>query len=196
MNLDIDLFKIEYNKVNPAKGKALVAEPFLRDENFRRSIVFLVEHNDDGTIGFVLNKPVNIPITQVLDDFPELDTNISMGGPVSNNSIHYIHTLGDIVPNSIEVKDGIYWGGDYEIIRDMVSNGMVDKRQLKFFLGYSGWYPNQLKSELSQNSWIVTDLKPSIIMREKMEDFWEDVLISLGDKYKVWLNAPESPGFN
>lgn len=196
MGLDIEHFKIEYNHITPGKGKVLVAEPFLQDNYFKRSIVLITECNESGTIGFVLNKPVQIPIQDILIDFPEINSPISIGGPVNTNTIHYIHTLGELIPNSLEVKKGIYWGGDYEVIRDMVLNGMVNNSQLKFFLGYSGWSPGQLESELNQNSWMVTDVSAAWIMQNNAEKYWEDTLSKLGDRYKVWLNAPQSPSMN
>lgn len=196
MNSEIDFFKIETNSLTPRKGQILVAEPFLNDIYFKRSIVFLTEHNDEGTVGFVLNKPVNMNINEMIVDFPSFECNLSIGGPVNTNTIHYIHTMGMVIPNSIHVFDNIYWGGDFDFLKDLVKNKLINKNQVRFFLGYSGWMPYQLKNELMQNSWLVTDLKAEVIMNGNMNNIWQDVLNSMGGKYKMWINAPENPSMN
>lgn len=196
MNSEIDYFKIETNNLAPQKGKILIAEPFLNDVYFKRSIVFLTEHNDEGSIGFVLNKPVNLQINEVINDFPLFDGNISVGGPVSTNTVHYIHTLGELVPNSVPVCSNIYWGGDFETVKNLVSNGLINKSQIRFFLGYSGWMPKQLEDELSQNSWLVSNIEPSVVMEHNMGEAWKDLLKVLGSKYKMWINSPENPSLN
>lgn len=196
MNSEIDYFKIETNNVSPEKGRILIAEPFLNDIYFKRSIVFLTEHNDEGSIGFVLNKPVNLQIEEIINDFPPFDCNISIGGPVSTNTVHYIHTLGNLIPNSVHVCDNIYWGGNFEALKNMIQQKGIIKNQIRFFLGYSGWMPKQLDEELSQNSWLVSKIKPDLVMVHNMNEIWKEVLHSLGSKYKMWINSPENPSLN
>jgi len=196
MNSEIDFFKIGTNGITPQKGRILVAEPFLNDIYFKRSIVFLTEYNKEGSIGFVLNKPVNLKINEVINDFPSFDCNISIGGPVSTNTVHYIHTLGEMLPKSVPVYNNIFWGGDFETLKDMIRGGIIQKNQIRFFLGYSGWVPNQLEEELSQNSWLVTSMETDKIMNNNMNDIWKEVLKNLGSKYKMWINSPENPSLN
>jgi len=195
MNSEIDYFKIETNNLAPQKGKILIAEPFLNDVYFKRSIVFLTEHNDEGSIGFVLNKPVNLQINEVINDFPLFDSNISIGGPVSTNTVHYIHTLGDIIPNSVPVCANIYWGGDFDFIKHLFQMGEIKEGQIRFFLGYSGWQAGQLENELEQNSWMITEVAPAAIMNPNNK-LWKNTLSQLGDKYKIWADFPENPGLN
>jgi putative transcriptional regulator len=196
MGSEIGFFKIETNNISPQKGKVLIAEPFLNDIYFKRSIVFITEHNNEGSIGFVLNKPVNMKIEEIINDFPAFDGFISIGGPVNTNTIHYIHTMGDLIPNSVPVNGNIYWGGDFDTLKGMIKQGMVNKDQIKFFLGYSGWMPNQLDDELSQNSWLVTNIEPQVIMTHNMNNIWKEILNSLGSKYKMWINSPDNPSLN
>ncbi len=196
MGSEIGFFKIETNNISPQKGKVLIAEPFLNDIYFKRSIVFITEHNNEGSIGFVLNKPVNMKIEEIINDFPAFDGFISIGGPVNTNTIHYIHTMGDLIPNSVPVSGNIYWGGDFDTLKGMIKQGMVNKDQIKFFLGYSGWMPNQLDDELSQNSWLVTNIEPQVIMTHNMNNIWKEILNSLGSKYKMWINSPDNPSLN
>jgi putative transcriptional regulator len=196
MNSEIDFFKIETNNIAPQKGRILIAEPFLNDIYFKRSIVYLTEHNDEGSIGFVLNKPVNLEINEVISDFPNFNCDISIGGPVSTNTVHYIHTLGEIIPNSVSICEGIYWGGDFDTLKQLIKEGALTKSQIRFFLGYSGWMPRQLEDELAQNSWLVSTIDAIKIMNGNMNEIWQEALRNLGGRYKMWINSPENPSLN
>lgn len=196
MELDFNIFKIEYNKVEPLRGRVLVAEPFLQDTYFKRSLVLLTEYTPDGSIGFVLNKTLDVAINEVIEDFPVFNATVAIGGPVSTNTIHYLHTLGDIIPNSEHVFGNIYWGGDFDFIKDMISVKKIHPSQIRFFLGYSGWQAGQLENELNSNSWLVTEVRPGQIMTHNTSTIWKDTMITLGAKYKIWSNFPENPGLN
>ena len=196
MNLDYNFFEIDQQYITPVKGKILIAEPFMRDPYFKRSIVLLTEHNEDGSVGFVLNKPVDIPVHEVFKEFPRIDTEISIGGPVATNTVHYLHTLGDIIPNSMNVIGDIYWGGDFDFIQGLIKTGKLNQDQIRFFLGYSGWQPNQLDNELEEKSWIVTDIDESFILERNYQNMWKTSLSRLGDKYKLWSGFPEDPAMN
>lgn len=195
MELDFNIFKIEYNKVEPLRGRVLVAEPFLQDTYFKRSLVLLTEYTPDGSIGFVLNKTLDVAINEVIEDFPPFNATVAIGGPVSTNTIHYLHTLGDIIPNSEHVFGNIYWGGDFEVVKEMIAAREIHPSQIRFFLGYSGWQAGQLENELKSNSWLVTEVRPGQIMSHNT-NIWKDTMVTLGDKYKIWSNFPENPGLN
>jgi len=96
------------------KSKLLVSDPYLYDQNFRRSVILLTEHSiRKGTVGFILNKPLKIPVDSLLSDFPEFTSHVYYGGPVNTERIHFIHTAGDILDGSILNSKGLYWGRDY-----------------------------------------------------------------------------------
>ena len=196
MELDIDFFSIENNKV-ARQGRVLISEPFLNDTYFKRSVVLLTEHSEEGSVGFVLNKPVDLSVNDVLNDFPKVDAEISIGGPVNTNTIHYIHTLGERLPNSVKVLDNLYWGGDFDILKDLIMLDSHLSDQVRFFLGYAGWSPKQLDSELSENAWLISEMKAEQIMRGPDNDLWRKILEKSGDKkYRTWINFPENPGMN
>ena len=195
MDLNIDFFHIVNENV-AEKGRILISEPFLSDNYFRRSIVYLTEHNDDGSLGFVLNKPLEINISEIVDDFPKSDFTISVGGPVSNNTVHYIHTLGSRVPESVKVDDGIYWGGDFDILKELIAANLVKPHELRFFLGYAGWSANQLEGEVAENAWLIGKISPRMVMQEVDSEFWSRTLESYNNKYRAWANFPEDPGLN
>lgn len=195
MQLDIDLFKIESNNEPPAKGRLLLSEPFSQDAYFKRSVVLLTEHNEEGSIGFILNKPVMVTIQDVLDGFPDFDANVSLGGPVSTDTIHYLHKLGDVIPDSVQVLDDLYWGGDFDAMKQLMATNQIAKDDIRFFLGYSGWSPNQLEGEIKRNSWIITPANPEQVMRVQ-KDIWQHTLQQMGGKYRLWPNFPENPKLN
>jgi putative transcriptional regulator len=195
MELDFNIFKIEYNKIKPKKGRVLVSEPFLQDTYFKRSLVLLTKYSEEGTVGFVLNKPLDVKVNEVINDLPAFPASVSIGGPVGTNTIHYLHTRGDVIPNSVHVCGNIYWGGDFDMIRTLIEEGKLKGEDVRFFLGYSGWNAGQLENELEQNSWVITEIKPIEIMKPN-SDIWKNTLSQLGEKYKIWANFPENPGAN
>lgn len=195
MDLNIDFFKITNNKV-AEKGRILISEPFLNDSYFKRSIVFITEHSSEGSVGFVLNKQVDLKVQDVIQDFPEIDAGISIGGPVNTNTIHYIHTMGKRIPGSVQVTDKIFWGGDFDVLKDLTASGEIKKHEIRFFLGYAGWSAKQLEDELSENAWLVVELNSEIIMKAESANTWNQILEKMGDKYQVWSNFPENPGLN
>ncbi|MCG8410748.1 MAG: YqgE/AlgH family protein [Bacteroidales bacterium] len=195
MYLDFDFLKIEHKNLGLKQGRILISEPLLSDTYFKRSVVLLTEYSGDGAIGFVLNKPVDIALNDILDDFPKFNAKVYVGGPVAKDSIHFIHTLGDMVPNSVHVRDDIYWGGDFDSLKDLIAAGFVKNNQVRFFLGYSGWSPLQLDEEIKEKAWLVSEIKSTKIMGAD-KSIWKQLLISLGKKYKVWANFPENPTMN
>ena len=195
MDLDYNFFDPE-NSIAPSKGKILISEPFLQDNYFKRSIVLLTEHSDEGSVGFVLNKPVNLHVNEVVADFPKTEALISLGGPVNTNTLHYIHTLGDIIPNSVRVIENIFWGGDFDVVKKLIQSKNLNKENIRFFLGYSGWQANQLDDELAENAWVVSEIDPMEIMSPMNKHFWKNTLKKLGKKFEMWSNFPENPQMN
>ncbi len=184
------------SKLKPGKGKVLISEPFMLDPSFKRSVVLLVEHNDEGTVGFVLNQEMEMMLNELMDpEFPYFEAPVFVGGPVQQDTLHFLHKLGDKIPGSIEVAKGIYWGGNYEAFTILLQNGEIGKEDIRFFVGYSGWSPGQLHSELKENAWIVASADRIDIFSGN-EDMWKSVVKSLGNKYAHIANFPENPYLN
>jgi len=139
----------------PAKGKILISEPFLNDPNFKRTIILLTEHSDEGSVGFVLNKPTGVKISQIIHDFPEFDSLVYYGGPVQTNTLQFIYRGENIIEGSIEIMPGLFWGGSFEILKTLIESNYVSPSDFRFFLGYSGWDEGQIDDEMELNSWIV-----------------------------------------
>lgn len=182
--------------IKPEKGKVLLAEPFLEDPFFKRTVILLCEHNVEGSFGFVLNNYIDVKLEQVMADMPMEIGRVSLGGPVKRNNLFYLHTLGNSIKNSVEVLEGIYLGGDFDALKLLLDQGKVKKQELRFFVGYSGWSAKQLEEEMEQNSWFVTDIAPDILMNTEIEDLWKTILSSMGKKGEIISNLPEDPSLN
>jgi putative transcriptional regulator len=191
-----DLLTIKTNNVAPEKGKLLISEPFLGDYYFKRSVVLLVEHNLEGSFGVIMNKPLSAKFNEVISDFPDFDAQLYLGGPVKSESLFFIHTMGDAIDNSLEIMDGIYWGGDIESIREMITLNLLNPNDIRFYIGYSGWAAKQLDEELSKNSWVVSGMNQDKLMKSEPEKLWGDSLLELGNEYSYWPNFPSDPTSN
>lgn len=182
---------------NPKKGNLLIAEPsILGDVSFNRSVILLADHNKEGSIGFILNKPLNYTISDLLPEI-EIPLRVYNGGPVEQDNLYFIHKIPNLISDSIEISNGIFWGGDFKSVIELINAGKLNEKDIRFFLGYSGWDADQLMNELISNSWIVSEniYKNSII--EKIDTtFWKEKMLELGGDYSIWSNAPENPSFN
>ncbi len=178
------------------KGKLLIAEPFLGDPNFERSVILLCEDNETGTLGFVLNKPSIVMVNDVLEDMDGFDQPIYIGGPVDQDCINFIYTGGDIVEDSVEIGEGVFMGGDFDQLFELARYGKLNPDNFRFFLGYSGWDVDQLAMEMNEKTWIIgnTDLKD--VMRMDPPSMWHSVLKNMGGKYKMYSNYPIDPRLN
>jgi putative transcriptional regulator len=194
--INFNIFKTHKPKIKPTKGRILIAEPFLKGPYFGRSIVLLTEHGSQGAVGFVLNKTSHVYPDEVIDDLLSFKGELYIGGPVSSDTLHFIHTLGRKVPGSIRVTKNIYWGGDFDKIKELINNHEANHQQIKFFAGYSGWSPGQLEDEIKEDSWIVTEIDDEMIMHADIENIWKKTMQNLGGVYETWSSFPEDPSFN
>jgi putative transcriptional regulator len=193
---ELDLFTILPEDKIPEKGKILISEPFLPDSFFNRSIVYLTDHTPQGSVGFILNKKLDIKVKNAISGFDTCEDYLNMGGPVAPDTLHYLHTLGELVPNSVSVDGNIFWGGDIEVIKSLIAFKKIDGSRIRFFLGYSGWSDGQLDRELKENSWVIASVRSDIVMSNRGDDTWKMVLRSLKNKYRIWADFPESPDMN
>lgn len=188
--------KITIDMGTPAVGKILLSEPLLLDPNFSRTVIVLTEHNDTGSVGFVLNKPVNLILKDVIEEFPEFDATLYVGGPVDNDRLYYIHTLGDKLTDSKEFMPGLYWGGDFDELKALIDTNQIGPNDIRFFSGYSGWAKGQLEGEIKEKSWIVASANADQIMNPDASELWKNLMSSLGKKYSIMSNFPEDPSLN
>jgi putative transcriptional regulator len=184
------------NKIAPEKGRLLISEPFLPDPNFERTVVLLCEHNDEGSFGFVLNKPSLVKANEVMDELKNFEHEVFIGGPVQQDTLHFIHRKAEI-ENGSEILEGIYWGGTFEQVLTLCDTHQLQPSDIKFFLGYSGWDAGQLEEELEQDSWIVCDfVTEDLLFETNPNQMWKKALESMGGRFSVYSNYPVDPRLN
>ena len=186
---------MEKHNIKPQQGIILISEPSLRDFYFRQSIVLLAEHNDEGSFGIIINKPIEAQINDILKDFPDFNAPVYLGGPVKTDSIFFLHTKPDI-EDSLEIMEGLYWGGDLETIREMVNLHEITEHDIRFYVGYSGWDASQLDREIKEKSWILSNTTVAEVIHPNPENLWRTHLRNMGKDYALWSNFPTDPSFN
>lgn len=175
-------------------GDILIAEPFMKDPNFKRTVVLLTEHNEEGSFGLVLNRPSLFGVNDMLHNFPKFKAQMFIGGPVGMDRLNFLHAYGEIIPNSHHVIDNLYWNGDYDALKQGIADKKIMPHNIKFFVGYAGWGPEQVEDEMDEQSWIISrGYRPIFRNPEVM---WKDILTKMGGKYKLVANYPEDPSLN
>lgn len=177
-------------------GKLLIANPFLKDLNFLRSVILLCNHEEAGSFGFVLNQEIEITLNQLVTEINNDTFKVYRGGPVQLDSLHFLHNYSDLLGESVEVLPGVYWGGNYETLKILLNNGSLEAGRIKFFVGYSGWSAGQLETEMKEETWITADAFPRLIFDVPAADVWKESLNHLGGKYKMMINFPLDPQLN
>ena len=184
------------NKLRPKTGRLLIAEPFMEDPNFRRSVVLLTGYSKDGAFGFMLNKSLGLKVNDVLKDFPEFDAPIYTGGPVQSDSLFYIHTQGEFIEESIKISNNLYWSGNFNQLKKMIENKEIFPNEIIFFIGYSGWDYEQLEDEIKDESWIISNLESKKLSELGDADLWRKTLQKMGSKFSILSNFPVDPNLN
>ncbi|MGB0166512.1 MAG: YqgE/AlgH family protein [Luteibaculum sp.] len=183
--------------IEPSAGKILISEPFLNDPFFKRTVILLCKHeSEEGTFGLVLNRFLDVELSEVLNDFPSFGGRVGLGGPVEPSSMFFLHTRGDLITDSVQVFDNIRLGGDFERVKELIDLGLISEKEIRFFIGYSGWSKNQLDNELKEKSWLVTETSSKAIMEATDKHLWEQALKDLGKRFSMLANFPEDPSLN
>jgi len=182
--------------IQPAPGILLIADPFLKDPNFLRTVVFLCEHKEEGSFGFVLNRKYENTLDELIPGLEDLKLPVFYGGPVQMDTIHFLHQYPDEIPGGEEVIKGVYWGGDFERVVEMLKTGAADPDKIRFYIGYSGWSDGQLNSELEEKSWLTVAGTRKLIFHRNYQEIWKDSLKQLGGDYEMMINFPIDPQLN
>jgi len=182
--------------IQPGPGILLIADPFLKDPNFLRTVVFLCEHKDSGSFGFVLNRKYENTLDELIPGLENIKLPVFYGGPVQMDTIHFLHQYPEEIPGSEEVIKGVYWGGDFETVIAMLKNGTLDPDRIRFYIGYSGWSDGQLNSELEEKSWLTVAGTRKLIFHRNYQEIWKESLKQLGGDYEMMINFPIDPQLN
>ena len=178
------------------KGRLLISEPTLFDETFFKSVILLTHYSKEESIGLILNKPTKINLNEILEEINSDQFTIYVGGPVGKNSIQFIHTLGEKISKSIEILEGLYWGGDFDQVTQLINAGEVTREEMKFFIGYTGWGEEQLDKEIREESWIVTKGSNEECIKHTTSQIWSELIKTQKNKYAIWTNLPKDPSLN
>lgn len=179
-----------------AKGSILISEPYLGDTNFERTVVLICDHNDQGTFGYILNKPTAIEINSVIKDLTNFPLHLHIGGPVSQDSVHFIHRSKYRLDGDVEIQENVYWGGNFEDLKELIITGKILPKDVRFFIGYSGWGEGQLNREIENKSWIIGSASSEEIFETEPEQFWRAILKNMGGRFKQLSNYPIDPRLN
>jgi putative transcriptional regulator len=178
-------------------GQLLIANPsIIGDVSFNRSVILLVDKNTEGAIGFIVNKPMEY---NLYDLIPDIDSNhtVYYGGPVEQDNLYFIHNVPELIVDSVPIANGLFWGGNFDKTKILLNEGKLSSNQIRFFLGYSGWDKQQLENEIINNSWnVINNEYKENILTVETESFWKNKMIAFGGEYSLYANAPENPNLN
>ncbi|HSZ25663.1 MAG TPA: YqgE/AlgH family protein [Cytophagaceae bacterium] len=177
-------------------GDILISEPYLGDGNFERSVILLVDHNEEGSLGFILNQKSSLFLTDVVEDTFDLELPLFVGGPVEQNTLHFIYRNKLPLEGTVSITGNLFWGGNFEQVKLMLKNGQIRKNDIRFFLGYSGWSKGQLKAEMKEKSWITHKMEEVDIFELDSKEMWRSVLKKMGGQFKILANYPIDPRLN
>jgi putative transcriptional regulator len=181
----------------PIAGDLLISEPFLMDENFVRSVILLCDHQPEGSFGLVINKPSILKLQELIHDLDFIDKEVFVGGPVDQNTLHYIYFAEVPIEGSISVGKNLWWGGDFTKLKEEIKTKKIHLDSIRFFLGYSGWDEGQLEEELNENTWIICKEAININSFEYSSDeLWKNLLINMGGEFRALANYPIDPRLN
>ncbi len=182
--------------IEPGAGILLIADPFLKDPNFVRTVVLLCEHKEDGSFGFVINRKYENTLDELIPDAEGFKLPVYYGGPVQVDTIHFLHQYPDFIPGGQEIMKGVYWGGDFSRAIEFIRTGEADVSKIRFFIGYSGWGNGQLEGELEEKSWITVKAVRKLLFHKNVRDIWKDSLKHLGGDYEMMIHFPIDPQLN
>ena len=182
--------------IDPGPGILLIADPFLKDPNFLRTVVFLCEHKEEGSFGFVLNRQYENTLDELIPELDEHKFPVYYGGPVQQDTIHFLHQYPEEIPGGLEVLKGVFWGGDFDKLVELIKRGTIDPQKIRFYIGYSGWSDGQLKDEIKEKSWLTVKATRNLLFHKQYEEIWKDALKQLGGDYEMMINFPIDPQLN
>lgn len=196
--MDMTIFQVESNKILPKQGSLLISAPFMKDFYFARSVVLMIDHNDEGSMGLVLNKNFNglMTLNELVPDLGTLPPiPLYKGGPVGKETLFYLHTLS-YLKESLPLGNGLYLNGDFNQMQQYILSGAPTQGVVRFFMGYAGWQKGQLENEIEENTWVINNECKVDLLNTYLRDLWQESLCDLGGKYAVWARYPRYPIMN
>lgn len=182
--------------ITPAENTLLIADPFLQSDHFIRSVIYLCSHDKEGSIGFKLNEFSGYSIQQMIKGLSNSRLPVYIGGPVANDTVHFLHTTPDLIPNGQYIGNNIYWGGDFSVVKQLLKTNTLNETNIRFFLGYSGWSEGQLQHELEEKTWLTATSTRQIVFNTKPDSVWKESVRLLGPDFLPIIHYPIDPQLN
>jgi len=177
-------------------GTILIADPFLKDPNFLRTVIFLCEHKDEGSFGFVINRKLEYVVGDLINDLQGCNFPVFYGGPVQQNTIHFLHRCPGLITGGEEIANNIFWGGEFDELVSLLQNDKLAQTDVRLFLGYSGWGEGQLQDELKEKTWLTTFSSDKLVFMHDTNAIWKYAVKQLGSEYEQLINYPIDPQLN
>lgn len=183
---------VEFNK-----GSILMAQPYMESSHFKESVILITDHDDrNGTVGFIINKSLNITMSDVVEGFSDIELELHYGGPVQTDTLHFIHQYGHLLKDSIPITEHLFWGGDFTQLKVLIREKIIDPSGIRFYLGYSGWSPGQLRDEYQEGTWMVSEIDINYLFKKRLSEIWPQAVYNLGDKFEVISEIPNHTNWN
>ncbi len=187
---------IKIPKNPPEAGILLISTVNMLDPNFSRSVIFLCDHNSDGSFGLILNQPLPLNVSDVVNKTHNWEGQLYRGGPVQENTLHFLHRCPDLKIDSKEIMPGIFWGGDFDALNERFITANLSPLDFRFFVGYSGWGKGQLEDEIKRDSWFSRKATPDLIFFDDCQNHWRKIFATMGPEYDLLVNFPDDPRLN
>ena len=177
------------------KGKILISTPDISGDIFSRSVVLIVEHNENGAFGLILNKKNPKMSSRLLHIFG-FEVEVYEGGPVENDKIFFINKGRKVTENFSDINNEFYLTEDIENVVSGLIDEEISVAEIKIFSGYSGWAKQQLEDEIRRKLWTVVDVYNLDYTLPNDHTLWKNIMQNLGGEYLLWANAPENISMN
>lgn len=177
-------------------GDIVIAKPFLQDGHFKRSVIYLCEHNEEGSLGFIINRPHGLLLKDIFPHLKNGNFPLFEGGPVAPNQLFYTHTLGPELSESQHITGDVYWGGNFFELSKLIEEGKVASSQVRFYIGYSGWGREQLTDEIQNDMWFTKNAVYTDLVRIPPDDLWGEELLKINPGYKAFTDFSFDPSLN
>lgn len=177
------------------KGKILISTPDISGDIFSRSVVLIIDHNESGAFGLILNKK-NQNMSSKLLNILGFPVELYEGGPVENEKIYFILKGKKITAEYIEINHEFYLTENIDSVVAAMINGEISTAEIKVFSGYSGWGSLQLEGELQRKMWTIVDVYNLDYTLPNDQGLWKNIMQNLGGEFLLWANAPEDVSMN
>jgi putative transcriptional regulator len=178
------------------KGLVLISNSTVVTDFFHKTIIFMVDHDETGAFGIVLNKVSENSIREIIKNVPEVSVSqqpVWIGGPVDSLFVCVVHKDADAPDPGIEVVPGIFMGRSYELLIYLIESNS----EFRIYQGYAGWGVGQLEAEFDRFSWVVHQPKEEFIFNtDESDNVWKNALIDKGGIYKYFVEHTKDPMLN